>query len=432
MSEKKIEIPLKPLAERVRPTSLEEFKGQNHLLGENGPIRKMIVSKIISSFLMWGPPGTGKTTIAKIISLKTDSEFFQINAVSSGVKDVRKIIELAKQNLQFNKRTILFIDEIHRFNKAQQDALLSSVENGEIILIGATTENPSFEVIPALRSRMRIYVLEELSKENFNDILNLAIEKDSFISQQSIIEIDRDFLFYISGGDARNLLNIFEAAVISELEQEKISITKEILENVVQQKNTTYDKSGEEHYNLISALIKSIRGSDPDASVYWLARILAGGEDPTFIARRLLILASEDVGNASPNAVVLAETTFAAVQKIGLPEARIILSQCVTYLASAPKSNASYAAIKKAEMDVKNLPDYSVPLHLRNAPTKLMKQLNYGEGYKYPHDFENNFIEGNYFPKELKGKQYYFPTNNGQERNILERLKFLWKKLKKY
>ncbi len=432
MSEKKIEIPLKPLAERVRPTSLEEFKGQNHLLGKNGPIRKMIGSKIISSFLMWGPPGTGKTTIAKIISLKTDSEFFQINAVSSGVKDVRKIIELAKQNLQFNKRTILFIDEIHRFNKAQQDALLSSVENGEIILIGATTENPSFEVIPALRSRMRIYVLEELSKENFNDILNLAIEKDSFISQQSIIEIDRDFLFYISGGDARNLLNIFEAAVISELEQEKISITKEILENVVQQKNTTYDKSGEEHYNLISALIKSIRGSDPDASVYWLARILAGGEDPTFIARRLLILASEDVGNASPNAVVLAETTFAAVQKIGLPEARIILSQCVTYLASAPKSNASYAAIKKAEMDVKNLPDYSVPLHLRNAPTKLMKQLNYGEGYKYPHDFENNFIEGNYFPKELKGKQYYFPTNNGQERNILERLKFLWKKLKKY
>ena len=429
---KKINIPIKPLAERIRPTTIEEFKGQTHLFGENGPIRKMIEAKTISSFLLWGPPGTGKTTIAKIISKQTESEFFQINAVSSGVKDVRKVIELAKENLQFNKRTILFIDEIHRFNKAQQDALLLSVENGEIILIGATTENPSFEVIPALRSRMRIYVLEELSKENLNEILNSAIENDEFLSKLNIVQIDRDFLFYLSGGDARNLLNIFEAAVISEIENEKISITKDILENVVQQKNVTYDKSGEEHYNLISALIKSVRGSDPDAAVYWLARILAGGEDPIFIARRLLILASEDIGNASPNAMVLAETTFAAVQKIGLPEARIILSQCVTYLASAPKSNASYIAIKKAEIDVKNLPDYVVPLHLRNAPTKLMKQLNYGEGYKYPHDFENNFIEGNYFPKELRGKQYYFPTNNGQEKNILQRLKFLWKKLKKY
>jgi len=425
-------IPIKPLAERIRPTTIEEFKGQTHLLGENGPIRKMIEAKTISSFLMWGPPGTGKTTIAKIISQQTESEFFQINAVSSGVKDVRKIIELARENLQFNKRTILFIDEIHRFNKAQQDALLSSVENGEIILIGATTENPSFEVIPALRSRLRIFVLEELSKENFDDILDSAIAKDPFIAEKEITGIDRDFLFYLSGGDARNLLNIFEAAVISEITNEKINITKDILENVVQQKNVTYDKSGEEHYNLISALIKSIRGSDPDAAVYWLARILAGGEDPTFIARRLLILASEDIGNASPNALVLAETTFAAVQKIGLPEARIILSQCVTYLASAPKSNASYMAIKQAEMDVKNLPGYAVPLHLRNAPTKLMKQLNYSEGYKYPHDFDNNFIEGNYFPNELKSKQYYFPTNNGQEKNIQQRLKFLWKKLKKY
>jgi len=432
MPDQKLDIPLKPLAERVRPKSLEEFRGQNHLLGNNGPIKKMIESKIISSFLMWGPPGTGKTTIAKIISIKTESEFFQLNAVSSGVKDVRKVIELAKQNLQFNKRTILFIDEIHRFNKAQQDALLSSVENGEIILIGATTENPSFEVIPALRSRMRIFVLEELTKENFNEILDSALSNDSFLSQLNIVEIDRDFLFYLSGGDARNLLNIFEAAVNAELNSEEIRISKPVLENIVQKKNVIYDKSGEEHYNLISALIKSIRGSDPDAAVYWMARILAGGEDPIFIARRLLILAAEDIGNASPNALVLAETTFAAVQKIGLPEARIILSQCVTYLASAPKSNASYLAIKKAEIDVKNLPNYSVPLHLRNAPTKLMKQLNYGEGYKYPHDFENNFIEGNYFPAEMKGKQYYLPTSNGQEKNILDRLKFLWKKLKKY
>jgi len=432
MPDKKLDIPIKPLAERVRPKSLEEFRGQNHLLGNNGPIKKMIDSKIISSFLMWGPPGTGKTTIAKIISIKTESEFFQLNAVASGVKDVRKVIELAKQNLQFNKRTILFIDEIHRFNKAQQDALLSSVENGEIILIGATTENPSFEVIPALRSRMRIFVLEELTKENFNAILESALSNDSFLSQLNIVEIDRDFLFYLSGGDARNLLNIFEAAVNAEINNEEIKISKKVLENIVQKKNVIYDKSGEEHYNLISALIKSIRGSDPDAAVYWMARILAGGEDPIFIARRLLILAAEDIGNASPNALVLAETTFAAVQKIGLPEARIILSQCVTYLASAPKSNASYLAVKKAEADVKNLPNYSVPLHLRNAPTKLMKQLNYGEGYKYPHDFENNFIEGNYFPIEMKGKQYYFPTSNGQEKNILDRLKFLWKKLKKY
>ncbi len=427
-----MDISFKPLAERIRPKCLNDFRGQEHLLGKEGPIKKMIESKTISSFLLWGPPGTGKTTIAKIISQQTESEFFQLNAVSSGVKEVRKVIELARQNLQINKRTILFIDEIHRFNKAQQDALLSSVENGEIILIGATTENPSFEVIPALRSRMRIFVLNELSKENLNDILDSALENDTVIASYKITDIDREFLFYLSGGDARNLLNTFEAALNTVKEDEKIILSKKILENVVQKKNVIYDKNGEEHFNLISALIKSIRGSDPDASIYWLARILAGGEDPTYIARRLLILASEDIGNASPNALVLAETSFAAVQKIGMPEARIILSQCVTYLASAPKSNASYLAIKKAEIDVKNLPSYHIPIHLRNAPTKLMKELDYGKGYKYPHDFANNFIEGNYFPEELKGKQYYFPTTNGQEKSILERLKFLWKKLKKY
>jgi putative ATPase len=421
-----------PLAERVRPKTLEEFKGQENLLGEGNPIRQMIEKDTLSSFILWGPPGTGKTTIAKIIAQNTNSDFYQLNAVSSGVKDVRHVIEIAGKNKMINKRTILFIDEIHRFNKSQQDALLHSVEEGLIILIGATTENPSFEVIPALRSRARTYVLQELSKDDLLNILDNAIEKDEFISKLNLGEIDKEFLIFLSGGDARLLLNIFEAAIVQQSEYEKIDITKEVLENVVQRKNIIYDKAGEEHYNVISAFIKSVRGSDPDAAVYWLARMLEGGEDPLFIARRLVILASEDIGNASPNGLVLAEAAFEAVNKIGMPEARIILSQCTTYLASSPKSNAAYLAIDSAISDVKNKPLYNVPLHLRNAPTNLMKALKYGKEYKYPHDFENDFIEENYLPEELKNKQYYLPSENGQEKKIKDWLKFIWEKKKSF
>jgi len=425
-------IPSIPLAERIRPKSLTEFYGQEHLVGGGKPIRLMIDNDTLSSFILWGPPGTGKTTLARIISEETDAEFHKISAVSSGVKDVRSIIDIASRNELIKKRTFLFIDEIHRFNKAQQDALLHSVESGIINLVGATTENPSFEVIPALRSRARVYVLDELSANDLQAILKNAIKNDEFISQLKIKDIDEDFLIYISGGDARILLNIFESAVIREIEKEEISLTKEVLENIVQQKNVMYDKAGEEHFNVISAFIKSIRGSDPDAALYWMARMLEGGEDPLFIARRLVILASEDIGNASPNALVLAEATFGAVDKIGMPEARIILAQCVTYLASSPKSNSSYKGIKKAEEIVKSNPLYPVPLNLRNAPTKLMKELGYGKSYNYPHEFDNNFVEENYLPEELEQKQFYFPSENGQEKNLKERLKHFWKGKKKY
>lgn len=429
---KNIEIPSVPLAERTRPAILNDFFGQNNLLGKGKPIRLMIENDTPTSFILWGPPGSGKTTIARIIANHTKADFYQINAVSSGVKDIREIIEIAKKNKFVNRRTILFIDEIHRFNKAQQDALLNSVEAGEITLIGATTENPSFEVIPALRSRARVYVLEELSKQELLSILKNALASDEFLSALPIKKVDEDFLLYLSGGDARMMLSILESAVIQEIEKDKIIISKEVLENVVQKKNVVYDKSGEEHYNVISAFIKSIRGSDPDAALYWMARMLEGGEDPLFIARRMVILASEDIGNASPNALVLAESTFSAVHNIGMPEARIILAQCATYLASSPKSNASYLGIDKAISEVRNNEQFSVPLHLRNAPTKLMKDIGYGKKYKYAHDFSNHFVEENYLPEELKGKQYYFPTENGQEKKIKEWLKFLWKKLKKY
>lgn len=425
-------IPSIPLAERIRPKTISEFVGQTHLLGEGKPIRLMIENDTLSSFILWGPPGTGKTTIAKIIASQTQSEFFSLNAVSSGVKDVRHIIELAEQNKKIGKRTILFIDEIHRFNKAQQDALLHSIESGLLILIGATTENPSFEVIPALRSRARVFVLNELSKNDLLKIIDYALTRDEFLSSMNIKSIDKDFLIYLSGGDARILLNILEAAAIQEMNKEEIVLTKEIFENVVQRKNIIYDKAGEEHYNVISAFIKSIRGSDPDAALYWLARMLEGGEDPLFIARRLVVLASEDIGNASPNALVLAEAAFSAVDKIGMPEAIIILAQCVTYLASAPKSNASYLGIQKALEEVRKNPIAQVPLRLRNAPTKLMKEIGYGSEYKYAHDFQNHFVEENYLPDELAGKQFYFPTEQGQEKKIKEWLKNLWKKKKKY
>jgi len=435
----KQEIPHIPLAERIRPKTLEEFQGQQTLLGIGKPLRLMIENDTLSSIILWGPPGSGKTTLAKIIAEYTNADFHQLNAVSSGVKDIRAIIEIGEQNKSFNKRTILFIDEIHRFNKAQQDALLNSVETGLITLIGATTENPSFEVIPALRSRARTYVLEELSKDDLDVIIKSALEKDSFLSQLNIELKDKEFLIYLSGGDARILLNILEAAVLHEIDSDlpadkagPIVISKEILEDIVQKKNIIYDKGGEEHYNVISAFIKSVRGSDPDAALYWLARMLEGGEDPLFIARRLVVLASEDIGNASPNGLVLAEAAFEAVNKIGMPESRIILAQCTAYLASSPKSNAAYIGIEKALSEVKNKPLFPVPLHLRNAPTKLMKDIGYGKEYRYPHDYDNNFIAENYLPEELKGSQFYFPSENGQEKNLKERLKFLWRGKKKY
>ena len=397
----KIQIPQIPLAERARPKTINEFQGQKELLDNGKPIRSMIEKDALSSFILWGPPGSGKTTIAKIIANQTDSDFHQINAVSSGVKEIRSIIEIANLNRHQNKKTILFIDEIHRFNKGQQDSLLNAVESGLIILIGATTENPSFEVIAALRSRTRIFVLETLTKSDLQNILNFALHHDEFLSSLKINEIDVDFLIFLSGGDARIMLNILEAAITQEIENQPINISKEVLENVIQKKNILYDKGGEEHYNVISAFIKSVRGSDPDAALYWLARMLEGGEDPLFIARRLVVLASEDIGNASPNALVLAEAAFSAIDKIGMPEARIILAQCTTYLASSPKSNASYLGIESAISDVRNKPLYPVPLHLRNAPTKLMKEIGYGKEYKYPHEFKDHFIEEDYLPKEL-------------------------------
>jgi putative ATPase len=426
-----MDFPAVPLAERVRPKFIEEFFGQKHLLGEGKPLLLMLQKDLLSSFILWGPPGTGKTTIAFLIAQKTNSDFYRINAISSGVKDIREVISKAEENLKNKIRTILFIDEIHRFNKSQQDALLHAVETGKIILIGATTENPSFEVIPALRSRMRIYTLTNLSNDELIQILKAAIQKDEFLSKLNISFIDENYLIFISGGDARTMLNVFENSILNTFNDDEIKITQEVIENVIQSKNIFYDKE-EEHYNIISAFIKSIRGSDPDAALYWMARMLEGGEDPLFIARRLIILASEDIGNASPNALVLAEASFSAIEKIGMPEGRIILAQCVTYLASSPKSNSSYIALEKAYNAVRQKPLYNVPLHLRNAPTALMKNLNYGKNYKYPHDFINNFVDEKYLPDELASEQFYFPSENGQEKTLKDRLKFLWKKSKKY
>jgi len=423
-----------PLAERVRPVSLADFAGQEHLLGQGKPLRVLIESDKLPSMIFWGPPGSGKTTLARIVAQHTKADFYQLNAVSSGVKDVRKILDkAAKSRKHFDKRTILFIDEIHRFNKAQQDALLHSVEDGVITLIGATTENPSFEVISPLLSRSRIYVLEALNNQHLNSIIEHALKADVVLSKEDITVNDRDYLILLSGGDARMMLNGLETAIslTKPDSREQRIVTKKQIEEAFQRKYVKYDKGGEEHYNIISAFIKSVRGSDPDAAVYWLARMLEGGEDPKFIARRMIVLASEDIGNADPYAITLATSCFTAVDYIGMPEASIVLSQATTYLASCPKSNASYMAIKEANEDVKTKPDESVPLHLRNAPTKLMESLGYGTDYKYSHDFASNFVEQQFLPDGLRDRVYYRPTENGGEKKIRERLLGWWKSKKR-
>lgn len=420
-----------PLAERVRPHSLNDFVGQSHLLGEGKPLRVMIEKGELFSMILWGPPGVGKTTLARLIAHHVKADFHQLNAVSSGVKDVREVIARAERNLQqLKKRTILFIDEIHRFNKAQQDALLHSVEEGSIVLIGATTENPSFEVISPLLSRTRVYVLESLEVSGLRAILDRALKGDAVFSKRRITIEDADFLILLSGGDPRKLLNGIETALhLTKPDKDGgATITKARIEEAFQRKYTLYDKAGDQHYDTISAFIKSLRGSDPDAAVYWMARMLDGGEDPLFIARRMVVLASEDVGNADPSALTMATSCFTAVDYVGMPEARIILSQTATYLASAPKSNASYLAVEQALEDVKNLPNLPVPLHIRNAPTQLMKDLQYGKEYKYSHQYDDHFVEQQYLPDNLKDKIYYKPTDIGKEKEIRERLNKLWKK----
>ncbi len=419
-----------PLAERMRPQNLNDFSGQEHLIGPGKPVRIMIENNEPASMILWGPPGVGKTTLALLISKLVQSDFIQLSAISSGVKDVREAISKAEYNLKRKgRKTILFIDEIHRFNKAQQDSLLQSSERGTIILIGATTENPSFEVISPLLSRSRVFVLEELTKKDFIKIIDNVLVNDEILNKLKIEIEDKDFLIGLSNGDARRLLNGLELAVKLSNPYDKgtINLTNEILKEAFQTNYIKYDKNQEEHYNIISAFIKSIRGSDPDAAVYWLARMLQGGEDPKFIARRMIVLSSEDIGNADPNALTLAVSAFTAVDFIGMPEAALVLSQTAIYLASCPKSNASYKAIGKAKEDVNNLPAYDVPLHLRNAPTKLMKDLNYGKEYKYAHDFDDNFAEQQYLPDELKDKIYYSPSENGKEMDFKKRLRDLWK-----
>ncbi|MBC8767568.1 replication-associated recombination protein A [Arenibacter sp. BSSL-BM3] len=417
-----------PLAERVRPKTLEDYISQNHLVGENGSLTHQIKKGILPSLILWGPPGTGKTTLANIIAHTSGRPFYTLSAISSGVKDIREVIEKAKQSggLFTTKNPILFIDEIHRFSKSQQDSLLGAVEKGWVTLIGATTENPSFEVIPALLSRCQVYILNPFGKEDLEALLQRAMEQDKYLKTKKIKLKETEALLRLSGGDGRKLLNIFELIVNSE-ETDTITITDDLVLSKIQKNTVLYDKTGEQHYDIISAFIKSIRGSDPNAAVYWLARMIEGGEDVKFIARRLLILASEDIGNANPTALVMANTTFQAVTTIGYPEARIILSQCVIYLATSPKSNASYMAINKAQQTVKQTGDLSVPLALRNAPTKLMKDLGYGEDYKYAHDYENNFVSEEFMPKEVAKTSFYRPGNNQRENAIKDFLKKRWK-----
>jgi putative ATPase len=415
-----------PLAERIRPKNLEDYISQQHLIGKKGVLTNLIKQGVIPSLILWGPPGIGKTTLANIIATESKRPFYTLSAISSGVKDVREIIEKAKKSggLFTAKNPILFIDEIHRFSKSQQDSLLGAVEKGWITLIGATTENPSFEVIPALLSRCQVYILNSFDKNDLITLLQRAAKKDELFSKKKIIFKETDALLQISGGDARKLLNIFELLVATE---DEIEITNELVLKKVQKNTVKYDKTGEQHYDIISAFIKSIRGSDPNAAVYWLARMIEGGEDVKFIARRLVIAASEDIGNANPTALILATNTFQAVSVIGFPESRIILSQCAVYLANSPKSNASYVAINKAQDLVRQTGDLTIPLHLRNAPTKLMKDLGYGENYMYTHNSDNNFSLQEFLPDEISGTKIYEPGNNVRENKFRETLKNNWK-----
>jgi putative ATPase len=417
-----------PLAERIRPQKLEDYISQLHLVGPNGSLTQQIAKGIIPSLLFWGSPGTGKTTLAQIIAQESKRPFYILSAINSGVKDIRDVIEKAKQSggLFTSRNPILFIDEIHRFSKSQQDSLLAAVEKGWITLIGATTENPSFEVIPALLSRCQVYVLNAFSKEDLELLLHRAMTTDVILKSKKIDLLETEALIRLSGGDGRKLLNIFEL-VINASADDEIVITNDRVLEVAQQNTVLYDKTGEQHYDIVSAFIKSIRGSDPNGAVYWLARMIEGGEDVKFIARRMLILSSEDIGNANPTAFIMANNTFQAVATIGYPESRIILSQCAIYLATSPKSNASYMAIGQAQQAVKQTGDLSVPLHLRNAPTKLMKELGYGDEYKYSHDFANNFAEQEFLPDEIKNTPFYNPGNNSRENGTREFLKNRWK-----
>ena len=416
-----------PLAERLRPASLDDYIGQKHLVGEDAVIRKMIATGRLSSFILWGPPGVGKTTLAKIIANTLNRPFYILSAINSGVKEIRDVIDKAKNNRFFSAQNpILFIDEIHRFSKAQQDSLLGAVEQGIITLIGATTENPSFEVISPLLSRCQVYVLKSLEKEDLLILLDRAIKTDTELSQKNIVIEEDEALLRFSGGDARKLLNVLEL-VLNASGGNEVVITNELVTERLQENLALYDKNGEMHYDIISAFIKSIRGGDPDAAVYYLARMLEGGEDVKFIARRLLILSAEDIGLANPNALLLAQSTFDAVHKIGMPESRIILSECAIYLATSSKSNSAYSAIDEALEEVKQSGHLPVPLHLRNAPTKLMKQLGYGKEYKYAHAYEGNFVTQDFLPEKIKEKRFYKPQQNPGEEKILERLRQWWK-----